>query len=156
MGNEYGRQVFATVGHSIKVTADGEPEAKIGGVTIDWATVAAAGAPATLEDGVVIETGDKYLRYGQFLAKITASGLYGPYDPGAADGRQTITKGEFFIVNGTVKEADSKSNHPEAIFGGLVFKDRLIATAGAASLAAGPTFANVEANLPRLVYVLNS
>jgi hypothetical protein len=36
--------------------------------------------------------------------------------------------------------------------GGLVWKARLLATTGAASLAAGPTFANLEAALPRLRY----
>jgi len=46
-------------------------------VTIDASTVPADG------------NGDKILRAGTVLGKITASGLYGPYDPGAADGRQT-------------------------------------------------------------------
>jgi len=46
-------------------------------VTIDASTVPADG------------NGDKILKAGTVLGKITASGLYGPYDPGAADGRET-------------------------------------------------------------------
>jgi hypothetical protein len=150
----YGRTILESTGRTIQLTADGRPEMKVGGITIDWSTVAAvAGADVTLLDGVLVKIGEKYLRYGQFVAKITASGKYGPYDPGAADGRQTITKGEFYVLNETMKEDDLTSDHPAAQFGGLVFKSRLIATAGAASLAAGPTYANVEANLPRIAYV---
>jgi hypothetical protein len=238
MGNEYGRSAVGTIGGSIKTTADGCPEAKVGGVTIDWSSVAAAGADATLEDSVQILAGEKYLRYGQVVCEITGgeittltvtagsgnftvvvngqtatiafdasgatiqaalralstvggtnvtvtgtgpftltwaaslgdltitaggatvattsqgarTGLYGPYDLAATDGRQTCTKGHCFILNGTVKENDLLSNHPEAIYGGLVFKERLIATAGTHSLANGPTYTELEAALPRLAY----
>jgi hypothetical protein len=72
-------------------------------------------------------------------------GMYGPYDPAATDGRQTLTKGRVFVVNETIRELDHASNHPPVIDGGRVFKSRLLATIGTHSLAAGPTFAELEA-----------
>src|SRR5690242_10405842 len=40
-----------------------------------------------------------YIPSGCALAKITASGLYGPYDSGAADGRQTPANGAFLLFS---------------------------------------------------------
>lgn len=40
-------------------------------------------APANRKDGTI--------KAGTFLGKITATGLYGPYDDAATDGRQTAT-----------------------------------------------------------------
>jgi hypothetical protein len=154
----FGRRQVATVGRSIRLSADGKPVMKHAGVTIDWSTVAAvAGADVVLSDGVTVYIGEKYLRYGQVITKITASGKYGPYDPGAADGRQTLTIGNVFVVNQTMKETDLHSDHPEALYGGLVWKDRLLQSGvGAASLAAGPTLANFIAALPQIEYVNES
>jgi hypothetical protein len=102
-------------------------------------------------DGVLVQIGEKALRYGQVLTKITASGKYGPYDPAAVDGRQTLTNGEAFILNETAREDDVASDHPAVIAGGLVFLSRIIQSGGgAASLAAGPTLANLLATFPRL------
>lgn len=157
MGNSFaGRTVVESTGRSIQVTADGSPEFKHGGVTIDWSTVAAvAGADVTLKDGVVVKIGEKYLRYGQVIKKITASGKYGPYDPAAADGREVAPiRGEDYILNETMKEDDIGSDHPAALEGGRVFLGRIIQSGvGAASLAAGPTLANLLAGFPRLLLV---
>jgi hypothetical protein len=46
------------------------------------------------------------------------------------------------------------TNHPPVLVGGLVWKSRILATTGSASLAAGPTFTALEAALPRLDYVV--
>jgi hypothetical protein len=55
-----------------RVSADGSPLYKVGGVTIDWSSVTAvSGSDVTLPDGSVIKIGQKYLRYGQILTKIT-------------------------------------------------------------------------------------
>jgi hypothetical protein len=264
--SSYGRSVVANIGTSVRVSADGHPEMKIGGITIDWTTVAGAAAPATLTDGVSILTGDLYLRYGQVLALITAGavdvmtigggasggtftitmacevngvtttvttaaitysagltaatvqaailaalaaaspalgtglttvagsnggpytityepalglvtttgstasltggtptnvvtvttsggniGKYGPYDPNATDGRQTLTMGSAFIINRTVKFNDLYSDHPEVLFGGVVWLARILQSGVAsASLAAGPTLANLQTTFPRL------
>lgn len=156
--SSFGREVIQSVGKSIKLSADGNPEVKQGGVTVDWATVAAvSGSDVTLEDGVVVKVGEKYLRYGQTLNKITASGKYGPYDPAAAgsDGRELApSNGNSFLVNQTMKELDMKSDHPEVIYGGLVFKSRLIQSEAAThTLALGPTLAELLAAFPRLQFV---
>lgn len=150
----YGPQTLQTVGRSIRLQADGRGEMKHIGVTVDWATVAAvAGADVALEDGITVLIGEKYLRYGQLLTKITATGKYGPYDPAAGDGREVLARGDAFLVDVTVKERDYASDHPPVLYGGDVWRARLIATTGAASLAAGPTFANLETLFPRLQYV---
>lgn len=151
----FGRVPLGTVGSSVTVSADGSPMAKIGGITIDWSTVAAVtGSDVTLNDGMVVKVGEKYLRYGQVVTKITASGQYGPYDPAAADGRQTLTVGEAFILNRTALEAEPADQHPEAIYGGRAWLARIIQVGtGTASLAAGPTLANLKATFPQLQHV---
>jgi hypothetical protein len=149
----FGRTVLGTVGTTIQLSADGEPKAKAGGVTLDWASFAAVGADTTVNDGVVVPAGAKYARYGQLITRITASGRYGPYDPAAADGRQLLVRGQAFLVNRTVLNNDPRGEYPEAIEGGRVWKARLIqAGTGTASLAAGPTLANLEATFPLLTY----
>lgn len=91
-------------------------------------------------------------------ATITAgsnSGMYGPYDNTATDGRQTLARGAFYWLNASVLEQDTISNHPGVIEAGLVFRDRLIATTGTASLTNGPTFAAWEPLMPGIRYVVN-
>lgn len=53
-----------------RVSADGNPQYKPGGITIDWSTVTAASGDQTLPDGSTIKDGQKYLRYGQILCRI--------------------------------------------------------------------------------------
>jgi hypothetical protein len=265
--SSYGTQSLGVAATGLELSADGRPEMKVAGITVDWATVAALGADLTLNDGTVIESGKKFLRYGQVMCLIGAAevqtytftggptggtatptvpasgeddaqagaaiaatataaafqaalegiprigaggvtvartgagtagdpyvytatfsrqlgdvpqltftntftggttptvtvatttaagataGKYGPYDPAATDGRQTLSRGFCFLLNKSVLEIDPGSDHPPAMYGGLVYRDRLIATAGAASLAAGPTFTNLEAAFPRLAYL---
>lgn len=268
----YGRQSSLIVtGSGTQLTADGRPEWKTGGVTIDWAnTVTAVGSDTTLPDATVVKNGLKYLRYGQLLCKITAApiltvtitgtptggtftltflrpdtqtlvttapiafnasaatvlaavqlvmgpnqvasaaggalpgtavtltfnvniapgsintaaltggtpagtvtqptgnllgnyGKYGPHDPGASDGRQTLTVGECGLLNETILQSGYVVGLPTGnvdncgvIVGGRVYLDRLIAippNTGAASLASGPTRANLMVALPRLLLV---
>ena len=72
-------------------------------------------------------------------------GKYGPYDPGATDGRQLLTRGDCFILNQTVLQSGvfpglgANSDHPAVFEYGPVWKARLLITTGAHSLAAGPT-----------------
>lgn len=66
-----GRTVLSITGTALRVSADGSPEYKTGGLTIDWTTVAAAGGNSVLPwDNTPILTGQKYLRFGQCLARI--------------------------------------------------------------------------------------
>jgi hypothetical protein len=151
----FGQTTLATIGRTPKVTADGCPEMKVAGVTIDWSTVAAvAGADVVLSDGLTVYIGEKYLRYGQVLCRITATSKYGPYDFAAVDGRQLLAPGECFVLNETVKENDRASDHPPVLCGGKVWKDRLIATAGTHSLANGPTYTELLTAIPRLQFLL--
>lgn len=150
----FGQQAITTVGRTPKVTADGTPMMKHAGVTIDWGTVAAvSGADVEIADGFVAKIGEKYLRYGQVLTRITTGGKYGPYDPDALDGRQTLTHGSCFVLNETVKENDRASDHPPVLYGGLVFRDRVLAHATTDTLAGGPPLADLLAVMPNLQLV---
>lgn len=65
-----------------RVSADGSPKFKAGGITIDWGTVAALGSDTTFTDGSLIRSGQKVLRYGQVVCKMSAA---------AANTQQTLT-----------------------------------------------------------------
>lgn len=94
----------------------------------------------------------------------TGTGMFGPYDPNATDGRQTLTRGDCFILNETVIQnvpigwgSPNTDQPPGGVFdGGIVWKERLIVTSeGTGTLADGPTFTNFEAAFPRIGYVIN-
>lgn len=90
------------------------------------------------------------------------TGLYGPYDSAASDGRQTLTRGQCFVMNETLTEYPTlgalglpNSTIAGGLFnGGTAWKDRLLMTSGTASLAAGPTVANFETAFPMIDYAL--
>lgn len=121
----FGLVTLERIGRSPQVSADGNPRAKVGGVTIDWSTVTAATVDTTYESNDFVLSGDKFIRYGTVVCKITASGLYGPYNAGASDGRQTLTKGNCYVINESVHQTDPHSDHPSVIDGGRVWKQRL-------------------------------
>ena len=260
----YGRQVLTKTGRDVMVLADlQDAQFKVGGITVDWSLVAAAGSDTTLIDQTLIKSGEKYFRFGQTLCKVTQSevqtvdlsgdddptggtwgltvfgepltglawnisaadlqtairalnndyarrvtvsktgfvytltfptdagnvaavvgdttgltggggdtfainvattasgaatgGKYGPYDPTATDGRQTLTPGNCFVLNRTVKENGfssiinvSETDHPQVFDGGTAWKDRLLMTTGTHSLAAGPTETEFRAAFPRI------
>lgn len=127
-------------------TIGGDYAPKVGGVTIDWATVVAVSVDTTLADGRVVKAGDKYLRYGQVLTRITASGKFGPYDAAtpATDGRQTLTPGECFILNETVVMSDPGSDHPAVFDAGTVYRERITDVTNA------PSIANLRTAFPRV------
>jgi len=153
----FGRTTLGTTGSGVRVSADGEPEAKPGGITLDWSTVTAVTSDTTYNDGIVVPSGQKALRYGQILCKITASGasqgMFGPYASGASDGRQTLTRGSCYILDETVLErnalgfASPPSDHPAVIEGGLLWRDRLLIGG-----AGQPSVANFETVFPRARY----
>lgn len=130
MRQSYGQNQIATVGVGLRALAAPETgQFKAGGVTIDWASVAAvAGADVTLTDGTVIAIGDKYIRYGTVISKITASGKYGPANTGNADGTQLVTaaqRGSSFILDHTVIQSRDADVVGGCLYGGLVFRDHL-------------------------------
>jgi hypothetical protein len=108
-------------------------------------------------DQLTVPIGQKVLVAGQFMCEITATGLYGPYDPAASDGRQTPTRGKCGILNMTVLQTgvlNITAGNPDdgnLIEGGRVWAARLIQSGvGTHTLAAGPTLAELLAVLPRL------
>jgi hypothetical protein len=82
-------------------------------------------------------------------------GMYGPYDPAATDGRQTIGAGlDNYLLNRDALASEPRDQYPEAIYGGPVWAALLKTSGtGAHSLAAGPTLAELKAAFPRLVLV---
>lgn len=154
------KNLTASSGVPVQVTYDGHIEWKAGSVTLDWSTVAAvSGSPLVLAaDQLTVPVGQKVLVLGQVLCEITATGLYGPFDPAASDGRQTPTRGKVGILNMTVLQngvlgiTAGNTDNMNLIEGGRVWLDRLIqAGTGTHSLAAGPTLAELLAVLPRLM-----
>jgi hypothetical protein len=89
----------------------------------------------------------------------TGNGKFGPYDPNATDGRQTLSRGDCYILNKTVVQNNPvglnvhNSDNPAVFESGRVFKSRLLMTSGAHALAAGPTVAEFEAAFPGVQYV---
>lgn len=119
----YGRETLSSVGRSIKVSADGAPIQKVGGVTVDWSLITALAADQTFLDADFVASGEKFIRYGTILCKVTATGRYAPF--GAA-GTGALVKGDCYILNESVHENSPHSNHPGVIDGGRVWKQRLI------------------------------
>src|SRR5438132_390714 len=121
-----GMTTQSTGGRGATVIADGNPEYKVGGGTLDWSTVPANGSDTTLLDGQIIKTGIKYLPFGLVLTLITASRKYGPHDPGASDGRQLLARGKCFLLSRTIAADDINADNPEGILvGGGIFTDRV-------------------------------
>lgn len=143
-----------------RVSADGSPEYKAGGITIDWSLVSAvSGADVTLTDGSIIKIGQKYLRYGQVMTKVTASGLFGPYDPDLTQGSELLVRGNCFILDQTILQYPSGASTlgpsidqcGEAIEGGKVWIDRILNTGTSThTKAGGPTLAEVLAVFPNI------
>jgi hypothetical protein len=103
---------------------------------------------------------------GTPAAAITAganSGNFGPYDFAATDGRQTCSSGNCYIMDETVLQSGvlgifsalNTTNVGNAMYGGRVWYDRVIATTGTHSLANGPTWTELLAALPQIQQVRN-
>jgi hypothetical protein len=78
----------------------------------------------------------------------TGNGKYGPIDTTATDGRQTMTRGECFILNETVVKSELGSDHPAVIEGGSVWAERLLVNG-----TNQPTLANLLTAFPALLLV---
>src|SRR5688500_11030120 len=72
MGNGIFAEPIADTGTLTQVFANATGmRPKVGGSTIDWSKVTAPVSDVTLPDGTIIPAGEKYIRYGTFLAQIT-------------------------------------------------------------------------------------
>lgn len=144
----YGRVVYTRTGFGIQVSADGNPTAKVGGITVEWAAIPAASADYEVRpNGELVDTnflsnaspaddyvfaGKKFLRYGTVMCKLiggTSAGKYVPYGSttGLGGGAISTAVGDWVILNSSKHEEDYNSDHPQAIVGGQVFKHRLLA-----------------------------
>lgn len=93
------------------------------------------------------------------------TGKFGPYDPAASDGRQTLTVGNCFLLNESLVQGGIVGlgtayavnvDQVGAIYGGRVWKDRLIQSGVAThTLALGPTLAELLAAFPMIQPVAN-
>lgn len=148
--SSYGRKSVDQFGFGIRVSADGNPLAKIGGVTVEWASVTAASAAFTVlptgataaanfyvaggNDLDYVDAGEKFLRFGTVLCKVsggTWDGSYVPYGTTPAGGGSLLkTKGNIFIMDASMHESDYHSSHPAVIYGGAVWKNRIVANYG--------------------------
>lgn len=93
----------------------------------------------------------------------TGTGLFGPYDSGASDGRQTLARGHCFILNETVLQTGAAgitgvaSDNPAVFAGGLVWKARLgIGGVNPSYLGGGsqPTVSAFETAFPDVQYAI--
>jgi hypothetical protein len=78
MSNGYGKRDLERIGRRIQVSADGLPDWKTGGITVEWGLVpAVSGADVVVPDeGTTIKIGEKYLPWGLVLCEIGANSSY--------------------------------------------------------------------------------
>lgn len=153
----FGTSTISTGGRILRASADGHLRRKVAGWTIDWTPVTAvSGSPATLSDGTVVAIGDKYIRYGTIMCKVTGAGQgntvgkYCPYLAGATDGRQTLSRGACFILDETVVQSQLHSDHAGGPFdGGRVFLARVT------DIGANPSQSAIEAAMPGITWVID-
>jgi hypothetical protein len=150
----FGPRTIGGTGRMIMVLANlNNASWKVGGITIDWDTVTAAGADGTLADGTPYKAGDKYIEFGTVMNKITASGKYGPAATNvggataATDGRQTTAKGTSFVLNESVLMSERASDHPGVFDGGRINKARLKVGGNGQ-----PTLADFNAAFPNVTF----
>lgn len=109
---------------------------------------------ATLTANGALLTGGTATATVAVTAQGAAEGKYGPFDPAAADGRQTLTRGNVVILDQTIIQNYPRgddlvdTDHCGGIIGGRLVKDRVLMTTGTNSLAAGPTVTALEAVMP--------
>lgn len=149
----YGQNQIASAGQGQRVLAVPHTgQFKAGGVTIDWDTVdAVSGSAVTLDDETVIPIGEKYIRYGTVISKISATGKYGPADTSENDGREVVTaaqRGSSFILDETVIESVDGDVVGGCLYGGQLFRDHMN-IAGTDQ----PTDANVMTMFPQVEFV---
>ena len=127
----YGQKTLGRIGSGITVSADGSPEAKTGGITIAWEGVTAATNKATYLYSDDVEVGEKFIRYGTVLCKVTggaSDGKYAPHGATVSGGSLAAAgRGNWVILNRSIHEYDYLSDHVEAIIGGRVYKERIVA-----------------------------
>ena len=115
-------------GAPLRVSADGNPKAVVGGITIDWTDAniptGAAGTGTTLSDGTYVGPGVKYLRYGSVVFwTVTAN----KRDKAKVAVAATVpVRDRCAVLNETVVEGEQMDLHAGgAFYGGRVYRQRL-------------------------------
>ncbi len=127
----YGRQVLYQSGTPLRVSVDGSPQYKVGGITVDWSQVQAAQADLLVPvDNTPVRAGQKYIQYGTIMVLNTSTGLYQPYASGGANGTGTLTSGQCFIIDETVVQSSpfhtgGNYDNPAVFDGGRAWQPRL-------------------------------
>ena len=124
---------------------------------------AAVGTPTVTADGTLLTGGTMPSATVASSSTPANTGKFGPHDPAATDGRQTLTRGECFVLDETAVFSPYGSALPGpneirggVIEGGAIWLNRVLqAGAGTASLATGPTLANFLAAFPLFTIVEN-
>lgn len=124
----FGKNTMSKFSFGSSVRASSIPEGVRSGV-IDWNLIPAVSEDTTFYDNVEVKAGEKCLRYGNVLIRITSEGtsknMFAIYDPEATDGRQRLERNNTFILDETICESDSDTN-PQLFDKGSVFKERLL------------------------------
>jgi hypothetical protein len=137
-------------GAPLRLTADGNVKAVVGGITIDWTDAniptGTAVTGTTLADGTYVAPGVKYLRYGTCMFwTVTAN----KRDKAKMAVTATaLAVGRCALLNETVVEGEQMDLHAGgAMYGGRVYRQRIN------SGGALPTEAAILAALPLLELV---
>lgn len=144
--SSYGQYNLGGFGSGIACTADGTPRAKVAGVHVFWPGVKALAAARTFKDADSVEAGERYIRYGTIIARVTAgatvdgispigrfvpligtgaAGQYTTYN-GDATMAVSVAEGDLFLVNRSKHEDEAFSDHVEALDGGRFYIRRLL------------------------------
>lgn len=107
-------------------------------------------AAATTDNGAGLTggVGDTFAITVTTTTAGAGSGMYGPVDTGASDGRAAMARGETYILPETVLASELGSKHVNALEGGQVWRQRLLV---GGSLQ--PTLANLLTAMPLLQLV---
>lgn len=100
---------------------------------------------------------------GASLAIASNVGMFGPFDPAASDGRQTLAAGDAYVLDETLVLNPSGTVGPQTIAnqgglidGGTVFFGRILQSGTVThTLALGPTKAEILSTFPNFGYVHN-
>lgn len=88
--SDYGTSAVSTTGRGLTASADGVPQYKVAGVSLDWDTALTASGDTTLSDGTVVPDGQRYLKPGTILCKIGGNATY-THSTTASGGDRDVT-----------------------------------------------------------------
>ena len=150
-------------GRPVRLSADGYPERPPIGITVAWNSVTPAAIDTKIiADDTQVYVGERVLRVGTLMVKITSgqdSGKYGPFKADATDGRQSVTRGDCMLVDYTIKQGETSvwnsnldNDHIGGVTGGMVWRQRLKIQGNLEGVGTDPTFDQIKDAFPRLEF----